>query len=84
MRYDFGTCGEQIETSLRFVLDDDAYYEELGDRPSRLKAAAVQMVREQIGDGYHFKVISFALRVLAEDGLIDGSDPAFTHEQLYR
>ena len=62
---------EQVEGTLRFVLDD-AHYESLLTTPRRLDAAAIKLFVSGMNMvGYHANVIRKAIRDLDQHGFID-------------
>lgn len=64
------TRGQQIEGTIRFVLDNDSYYNALSNMPERIRAAALQAFKEDIR-GYHVMVLRAALNELDRTGMID-------------
>lgn len=83
---EFKTRHEQIDSSVRFILNNDAYYESLRSRPSRVNAAALKMIMDGQHDGYHFRVVRAALRQFSCEGapgFIDADEPPYSREDLY-
>lgn len=76
------TRGEQIDSSVAFILDNSAFYDSLSNRPARVKAAAVEIVKCGMS-GYHFMVIKAALNQYDQTGVINGDEPPYTHDELY-
>lgn len=73
---------EQIESTLRFVLDNPALYESLLHNPRRLEAAALKLFVSGYGmTGYHADVIRCALRDLDAHGLIEYDSAPYTMEE---
>lgn len=69
--------GEQIEGSMRFILDDAAYYESLKYAPNRLNACAMELFLSNDCVGYHANVIRKALQELNSAGFIDYDEPPY-------
>lgn len=69
--------GEQIETTVRFILDSDDYYIALGHLPNRLSAAAQNAVRTNLTNGYHLFVLRSALTELWTLGQINLADEPY-------
>ena len=73
--------GQQIEGSLRFIFNNDAYYQSISNNPARLNAAAIICFKERF-DGYHAFVIREALKELDSTGMIDyGASPYIMNEE---
>lgn len=80
------TKQEQIDSSVRFVLqDNNAFYESLGHLPARVTAAIMQIVVDwKEPSGYHFNVLRAAQRQYSRgSGFIDTNEAPFTYEELY-
>lgn len=60
---------EQINSSLAFIINNDAHFESLRHTPNRLNAAAIIAFRENI-QGYHAEVLRMALDELDATGFI--------------
>ena len=63
--------GEQIEGVIRFILDNDLYYDSLRHTPNRLNACVMNLFETKSCNGYHAHVIREALRELNQTGKID-------------
>lgn len=74
--------GEQIDASIRFILNDEAYFDSLRTRPRRLESAAITLVKTR-QEGFHFQVIRKALWEMDQKGCIDPTDKPYTHDELY-
>ena len=70
--------GEQIEGTTRFVLDNDAHYDNLKHNPNRLNACALKLFISGYNmQGYHANVIRKALQELETTGMIDNDAPPY-------
>jgi hypothetical protein len=66
---------EQINSSLAFIINNDAHFESLRHTPNRLNTVAIIAFRENI-QGYHAHVLRMALDELDATGFIhDHGDP---------
>lgn len=81
------TKQEQVDSSVRFVLQDQkAYYDTLGNLPGRVQAAILTIITDwHEPAGFHFKVLRAAQRQFSRGtGFIGSDELPFTHEELYK
>lgn len=71
---------QQLEGTLKFILDDDSYYDVLHTNPKRLDAAAIICFQKQLA-GYHASVIRAALIELDSTGKIDYNAPIYLNNE---
>lgn len=70
--------GEQIEGVVRFILDNDPYYDCLGYTPNRLNACALKLFTSGYNmNGYHANIIRKGLQELETTGMIDHGAPPY-------
>jgi len=82
----YDTKQEQVDASVRFVLEDlPEYYLSLGNLPNRVQAAIMTMVVDwKEVSGYHFRVLRAAqIQYSRGTGYIATDEIPFTHEQLF-
>lgn len=84
----YETKQEQVDSSVRFVLQDNkAYYDALKNLPNRVQAAIMTMVTDWENPvGYHFRVLRAAQRQYTRNnfaGCITVDESPFTYEELY-
>lgn len=81
----YDTKREQVDASVRFVLQDEAeYYDALENLPARVKAAVLYMVANWMEPaGYHFRVLKAGLRQFSQGtGVMAMDEPPFTDDEL--
>lgn len=82
---DHKTKYEQVDSSVRFVLQDNAdYYDILGSLPARVEAAISTIILDWMEPtGYHFHVLRAAMRQYSRgSGFIASDEPPFSIEEL--
>ncbi len=80
----YDTKLEQVDASVRFVLQDEAeYYDALENLPARVKAAVLYMVVNWMEPaGYHYRVLKAGMRQFLDTGFIAMDEPPFTDDEL--
>lgn len=81
----YDTKQEQVDASVRFVLEDlPEYYLSLGNLPNRVQAAIMTMVVDwKEIRGYHFRVLRAAqIQYSRGSGFIAKEELPFTDEQM--
>lgn len=85
IKHFYDTKQEQVDASVRFVLQDmPDYYKALGNLPGRVQAALLTMIVDWHNPtGYHFQVLRAAQRQYSRGtGFIGKDEPPFTDEDF--
>ena len=81
----FNTKHEQVDASVRFVLQNNkAYYTGLSNLSYRVKESLITIVLDwKEATGYHFNVLRAAQRQYSRGtGYIAAEEPPFTYEEI--